>query len=418
MTETHDHNEECACAQPKPVSRFGILKLSSVLKTSGDQNKKRLISDIEYLNQDQYEFLEKHTQEKFYTFLQGYWAKKVIDAGLTTKTSKGEVLAINPASIRVIDKRWKGASHCICGKAIRYEYWIQKYGPIGSVHILEHTGLDKELVRDITKGYKYQNSLRTELVELLVALKDNNETVADWYVKFKLEEKTECIKRLAPEYKVLAEKLIELKLPFDKNLRDRINAIHARGKYSNYLAKASIVVIASTAMAPQIPLTNIHQALIDRSTKTLAASRINPEIMKSNGYRIHTLTDLCRALMNGHPSDSQVRYATQLCEQLEHEKPQVEKKLEVDIQVIARAALTRALVSNPGDVFAKNLYNYSMGKPLTIKQLTVIFVQCGNRPSLYDRYSLGSHGIARMTLQDLLQGSNPVPQVGPTAFAP
>lgn len=406
------NNESCDCGTPPPVttpkSRFAGISLKDVLVVSKKDNKERLLSDIEYLSNEQYEFLEKHTQQKFYGFMQTYWSKKMLSAGLTTKTHNGEVLNFDWSQIRVIDKRYKGASHCICGKAIRYEYWLSTYGPIGSVHIGEHAGLNAELVRDITKGYKEQNELRTEIVHLLADLKKTGKTYDDWKTEFNLDMKMPALSLVHPMDQQTLMDLNTHKLPYSKHYRDALNLAYRRYVYQQQTPVVTPVVASVVAPSEQTPLITYStkeavndeiktrvNLLIDRVFDPVTKSLKSKEVAASQGYNVNTLISIARAINKNKATFSQAKYATALCEMIEEVLTLVENTT-VDVQQLARQCLTYLINNHADNDFARDLYDQSLTRELTANQLQAIFGIKRNstkNTSLYERYSLQNAGI-------------------------
>lgn len=369
------------CDQPiqptTPKLNLTGLKLGSLLAASKDNQKKRLVSDIEFLNPAQYEYLENMTQQRFFTFLQKHWALKMIAAGATAKTQKGEVLQVNPATIRVVDKRWKGASHCICGKAIRYEYWIQQYGPIGSVHICEHTGLDKALVDDITKGYKKENQVRTEIVDIFVELKDKGHTIEDWYKEYGLEEKQKWLPHVRIQAtREMIEKFIELKLPIPKECREALqNAFYSWKAAQRRSEQEELFLVQAKTTIDRLH-TSQYEALRVAQAGTFA-----------------TFQDLFHAIKEKRSTPEQLLFAENT--QTFFARAMTEQNAPVDEQALAKRVLTGILNIDPNNTFAKSLFLQSQTRNLTVAQLSCIFIKKNagyntaskaKRPTLYSSY--------------------------------
>jgi hypothetical protein len=406
-------------------SRFSKMSLGSVVKLSEAREKQRLISDVEFLSQEQYEFLEGHTQKKFFTFMENYWGEKMVTAGITCKTFEGTVINVDSKSIRVVDKRWKGASHCICGKAIRYEYWIGTYGPIGSIHICEHTNLDKTLVHDLTKGYKQQNELRTDIVKFLAELKEQNKTYDDWTVGYELNEKMKNLQFIRnPEVRNLIQKLCDLKLPLTTGVKRDLD-------YAQYLAKRSLVdqthfvfehlkvetleevkpnVEHVISAAEIIKAAEVVQKEEPQSPHSELLNKIEEvfRVCKVNNYRISkptfmTLSGLQRAIKQGNPTLAQINYAEALVLKVKNSYLNFSSPDWQNIQNRARQVLAE-IENNNEDSFAHSLYVESQKGDLSIKQLACVF---GKEPvpriyaeCLYQKYLglMNKCGIEKINL--------------------
>lgn len=342
------------------------VSLGDLLKKRKTQ-KARIISDVEFLSNEQYDFLESHTQSKFYTFMEQYWGAKLADAGITCKTFDGEVLNVEPGSIRVVDKRWKGASHCICGKAIRYEYWIQHYGPIGSVHIVEHTNLDKTLVSDITKGYKKENSLRTEIVRMLADLKDEGRTLKDWQETFDLDEKMKYIERVSnPEKRELIKRLVELNLPLPEELRHALSLARRLA-----VAKQSSSE-TETSCDESREIGGVSGQLIARVDELSA--RYDP--IKHSSFstsNMGTLISLQSRLSSGRPTLGQLNFCKALLEKLEDALKNETSASWQKAQHTAKRILDILIQEPEPSSFVKSLHNTLKSGALTKAQLDCIF---------------------------------------------
>lgn len=353
------------------------------LISSKKKGEQRIISDIEFLDDQQYEFLEQHTQQQFFSFMQQYWGEKMIAAQITCRTMDGEVINVDRGSIRVIDKRWKGASHCICGKAIRYEYWIGTYGPIGSVHIVDHTNLDKTFVRDLTKGYKTQNELRTEIVHLLADLKEQGKTYEDWASSFDYESKMQNVEKVRnPERRELIKRLYGLHLPLPEKLRHELNYVQQSLTPSMNLPHNSSTISTSTLSVSSNP----HQALITRIEKALQDYQAGNHQGISE-YHLRTLNNLLETIFKGKPSTNQLAYAQNLVAQVEKSCGQNVPGEWNKAQQVAKQLLFIIDTSAPKNSFVQSLYSESQSSDLTERQLDCIFSSTKKHQSLFDQYA-------------------------------
>lgn len=358
---------------------------SDLITTSKKGKKQRLISDVEFLTQEQYEFLEQHTQQKFFSFMEQYWAE-MIDADITCRTFDGEVINVDRGSIRVIDKRWKGASHCICGKAIRYEYWIQHYGPIGSVHIVEHTNLDKTLVRDITKGYKSENTLRTDIVRMLADLKEDEKGYDEWADQYDLSDKMAHINNVGNEARRnLIIQLCDLKLPLPEKLRHELAL--AKNKTRRMVQSAPVQIPAAN---------NPRQTLIDEIDREV--TRYNDGNHRGvSQYHLKTLVGLKNALGTGKPTPGQINYARRLLDSVKSACNQPTDPSWANTQKVAKQILDLIVVDDVKNSFARSLQNAAANGDLSQRQLDCIFMKKSGRgrAGLFYQYPtlMNSHNI-------------------------
>jgi hypothetical protein len=79
-----------------------------------------------------------------------FWGKTIQQNGLTT-TIDGVEKIVLPKDIKVNDLG-KVCGQCRCGHAIRYEYWLADFGPVGSSCIQMLTGLNGGDLRILLKG--------------------------------------------------------------------------------------------------------------------------------------------------------------------------------------------------------------------------------------------------------------------------
>lgn len=308
--------------------------------------------------------------------MQRYWGSKMIEHNITCTTFDGEVLNVEPGSIRVIDKRWKGASHCICGKAIRYEYWIQQYGPIGSVHITEHTNLDKTLVRDITNGYKKQNEVRTDIVKILADLKEQGKTFEDWKRDYDLSEKLKALPFLKNlERRQLIEGLVSLELPLPESLRRELALAEYFYRQSQTTPQGLVV--------PAAPLTS-HQYLID-DLKSLLQQYDSSDCRLVSSSFYENANQLVNELETNTATIERIEQAKRavnsLREAVNDKKPAGWKT----IQKSALEVLKAILEKDPNHRFVKSLHAQAERGSLSIAQLDTIYTPIGslNRPGLY-----------------------------------
>lgn len=103
-------------------------------------------SEVEFVN-----FKKDYSRRVCADFYQKFWAGTALANGLTLKTPDGKEIMVNPKDIYVTDLGGMNGN-CMCGHAIRYEYWLGTVGPIGSSCIKVMTGLDGQDLRAILRG--------------------------------------------------------------------------------------------------------------------------------------------------------------------------------------------------------------------------------------------------------------------------
>lgn len=365
-------------------ARLKGKSFKDLIKSTKKQTKQRLISDVEFLSDEQYAFLEAHTQQRFFSFMEQYWAEKLVDHEITCTTFEGEKINIDRGSIRVVDRRWKGASHCLCGKAIRYEYFIGQYGPIGSVHICEHTNLDQTLVRDITKGYKKENTLRTEIVRMLADLKENGKTYDDWVESYDLLEKMKHIGNVRnAEKRELIMRLCDLRLPLPEDLRKELSLAISRTKRE--LRENNPHVTAAVSTSTQ---TNPHQSLLD-NIETAVTQYKNGPYKGVAQYDLRVLNDLANKIKEGNASRGRLNYARSLLERVNRALTTPASQEWQTAQVLAKSILDAIVRHDVKNKFARSLQAASQSGDLTTRQLDCIFNKPGgnHREGLYYQYT-------------------------------
>ncbi|WP_160671915.1 hypothetical protein [Clostridium sp. C8-1-8] len=133
------------------------------------------------LNKEQKIFLENYVKRGKKTQWLNSWAKK-LGAALTeeelddpeasmNKLLKWVLLEYEEAEART------GEMRCECGRALKYRYTIKnletgKLYRLGIIHLQQHTGLNPELVREISKGLR---KIDLEKDEILSKVLENRE---------------------------------------------------------------------------------------------------------------------------------------------------------------------------------------------------------------------------------------------------
>jgi hypothetical protein len=108
------------------------------------------------------EFLNKIMTKRSVDHYTRLWGTFVQSNGLTVKKLDGSEIVILPKNIKVIDLGGMDGN-CLCGHAIRYEFWMGDYGPIGSSCIKQLTGLDGQDLRILLNGCNLLKKDREEI---------------------------------------------------------------------------------------------------------------------------------------------------------------------------------------------------------------------------------------------------------------
>lgn len=95
-------------------------------------------------------FIKEYVAAQSSSYYTRFWANTALTNGLSVKYDGKEFLC-KPEKIRVVDLG-ELAGQCLCGHTIRYEFWFDHLGPIGSSCIKTMTGLDGQDLRMLIKG--------------------------------------------------------------------------------------------------------------------------------------------------------------------------------------------------------------------------------------------------------------------------
>jgi hypothetical protein len=114
---------------------------------------------------DNTEFLKEYAKQRSSHYFVQFWGNDTARSGLTIKKDDGSEIIVLPKDIYCTDL---GAmcGQCRCGHAIRYEYWLSEYGPIGSSCIKTLTGLDGADLRNLLRGGQFVKKDIEELTKL------------------------------------------------------------------------------------------------------------------------------------------------------------------------------------------------------------------------------------------------------------
>lgn len=205
------------------------LNLNPIDISSEKEKEDKALEKIEF-NEKQREVLTRYSQDNFDTWLQKFWAKRAQEAKFVIneqtlltkltdmsdkirkqakewvqKKKKGDQICLDLKKIEVFDTF---CSHCLCGHEIRYAYYIDGYGPIGStcIHIL--AGIDKKIVGKFTRTYRKINGIRKEIKKILV-----EKTFDEWAKEFDLDNKLANIEKLDEEHQEIINDFVNAKLP-------------------------------------------------------------------------------------------------------------------------------------------------------------------------------------------------------------
>lgn len=127
-------------------------------------------------------FIKEFTKKESSDYYKRFWAGTAIENGLTIKYD-GKELLVKPQDISCIDLG-ELSGRCLCGHPIRYEYWFDTLGPIGSTCITVMTGLNGSDLRTIMRGSQFALKEKNELVKL----KEKYQTLENQYKEFALLE--------------------------------------------------------------------------------------------------------------------------------------------------------------------------------------------------------------------------------------
>lgn len=103
---------------------------------------------------DNNQFLTEYAKQRSVHYFVQFWGNETARSGLTIKKLDGSETIVLPKDICCIDLG-NMSGQCRCGHAIRYEYWLSEYGPIGSSCIRTLTGLDGADLRTILRGGQF-----------------------------------------------------------------------------------------------------------------------------------------------------------------------------------------------------------------------------------------------------------------------
>lgn len=102
-------------------------------------------------------------------YFKRFWANTAYQNGLTIKFD-GKLLLVKPQDIHVIDLG-SMCGNCLCGHAIRYEFWFDEVGPIGSTCIKVMTGLSGTDLRLLLKAVDLAKQDRKDLEDTIEVVK-------------------------------------------------------------------------------------------------------------------------------------------------------------------------------------------------------------------------------------------------------
>lgn len=165
------------------------------------------------------QFVRNFAKKTSSDFYKKFWAGTAIENGLTVKYDGKEFL-VKPEEISCIDLG-DLSGRCLCGHPIRYEYWFNQLGAIGSTCITTMTGLTGADLRTIIRGSKAASKERDELM----ILKEKYGTLAkqreeDIYLNQSLQTIHEADK--VPEQ---VQKFIENNIPMPWSMRRLVDKI-------------------------------------------------------------------------------------------------------------------------------------------------------------------------------------------------
>lgn len=129
------------------------------------------------------EFSKQFLKERSQGYYQKFWAGTAMANGLTVKTPDGKEFMVKPEKIYMVDLG-EMSGNCMCGHAIRYEYYLDQIGPIGSKCIQTMTGLQGEDLRKILRGAEFARKDRDDLLRVKNEYGTfENQLIGDSYLK-------------------------------------------------------------------------------------------------------------------------------------------------------------------------------------------------------------------------------------------
>jgi hypothetical protein len=166
------------------------------------------------------DFVKQYVRQQSSNYYTKFWANTASANGLTVKYDGKEIL-VKPESIYVVDLG-QLAGKCLCGHAIRYEFWFDQLGPIGSSCIKTMTGLDGKDLQMLIKGSEMARKDAADLQSLkeqfgtLTAQLQNDKLLAE---KLDFISREDCV----PED---LQKFMENDLPLPQAMRNLVYKIY------------------------------------------------------------------------------------------------------------------------------------------------------------------------------------------------
>lgn len=249
------------------------------------------------------EFIRNFMKERSNNYYQKFWSKTASQAGLTVKTPDGKEIMVKPEEIWCEDLGDVSGS-CLCGHAIRYQYWLGKVGPIGSSCIQTITGLDGQDLRYILQGGQVARKETEELRQLIEQFKTLDGQLAADPI---LTERVNFVKDLnATPHAVLP--FVEHNFPMPSSIRASIYAVYNRNQ--------KLKNVKQLYGQEVFDCYTIHEQVAADFDKVVANL---PKIFTNNEKFVHEIIrDIGHKVTSSSPSPKQLDFLVKLVKRLQN----------------------------------------------------------------------------------------------------
>lgn len=256
---------------------------------------------------DREEFLKDYYKHRVVSYYKKFWANVAHDNGLTISMPDGTICLIKINELTCNDLG-SMCGQCVCGHAIRYEYWFGEIGPIGSTCIQTMTGLKDEDLRKLIRGSELAKKDKKDLeskLELLGTLENQLESSPHFKQKLDLIQEA----KLIPEG---VKPFIENNIPMPWEIMNEVY------KEAEKLGKVNTIrdKFGETTYQNYISYQSICH---DLENTMLSAGFTEDQVLKQDNI-ISTLKDLGEKLSKGHVSDKQVNFFNNLITKAQNDK--------------------------------------------------------------------------------------------------
>jgi len=133
------------------------------------------------------QFTQEYLKQRSKKYYQKFWAESILESGLSIKTPDGKEIMVKPSDLWCNDLG-SMIGNCLCGHAIRYEFWFGTVGPIGSTCIQTITGLEGQDLRKVLRGGQLAKQDKKELEDKIESFQTlENQLKQDNFLKEKIE---------------------------------------------------------------------------------------------------------------------------------------------------------------------------------------------------------------------------------------